>query len=166
MMTKRFGWALAASLALHFGVLLPVEWWLPRRHAPPSPLTVQLPPADLAAALATQPEMPAKPVDAVPPPTARPAERPRELEGGALAAAMAALTREEFYPREAIERGLQGRVVLLLTLDPEGRVTGVEVASGSGHAVLDAAALRAATRIAFLPGGRRQALLPVEFRLE
>lgn len=167
MMTKRFGWALAASLAIHIGVMLPAEWWLPRKHASLPPLTVQLPPADLAQALATQPEILAKPVAAVPPaPTLQPAEKPRELKGRALDSAMAALAREEFYPREAIERGWEGRVVLLLSLDPGGRVTGIEVASPSGHAILDDAALRAATRIAVLPGGRRQVLLPVEFHLE
>lgn len=168
MMTKRFGWALAASLAMHLGMMLPVEWWLPRQHVPLFPLTVQLPPpTDLARELATQPEMIEKPVDAVPPaPTLQPAEKPRELKGRALGSAMAALAREEFYPREAIERGWEGRVVLLLSLDPGGRVTGIEVASPSGHPVLDRAALKAAARISVLSGGRRQVLLPVEFRLE
>lgn len=167
MMTMRFGWALAASLAMHFAVLLPAQWWLPRTADPLSPLAVRLPPLEAAGALATQPEMLEKPADAVPPaPTFRPAEKPRELKGRALDSAMAALTREEFYPRQAIERGWEGRVVLLLALDAAGRVTAIEVASSSGHAILDDAALRAATRITVLPGGRRQVLLPVEFRIE
>lgn len=161
------GWALAASLAMHVALLLPAQWWLRREQAPLPPLAVQLPPTDLAQALATQPEMLENPVDAVPPaPTVPPAEKPRELKGRALDAAMAVLAREEFYPREAIERGWEGRVVLLLSLDPGGRVTGIEVATPSGHPVLDHAAVKAATRIAALPGGRRQILLPVEFRLE
>ena len=80
--------------------------------------------------------------------------------------ALAAMTREEFYPREAVARGLEGRVVLLLNLDEQGRVIAVEVASRSGHALLDQAALQAAGRISTLAGGRRQVLLPVEFRLE
>jgi protein TonB len=164
----RFGWALAASLAMHLAVLLPAQWWRPREHAPLSPLAVRLPPAaDLAQELATQPEMIAKPTDAVPPaPTMQPTEKPRELKGLALDAAMAVLAREEFYPREAIRHEIEGRVVLLLGLDAAGRVTAIEVASSSGHAILDDAALRAATRISALPGGRRQVLLPVEFRLE
>jgi protein TonB len=83
-----------------------------------------------------------------------------------LQSALAALTREEFYPREAIERGLEGRVVLLLTLDEAGRVSRIEVASSSGHALLDDAARKAAARITRLPADRRQVLLPVEFRLE
>jgi protein TonB len=88
------------------------------------------------------------------------------LTGRALNTALAALTREEFYPREAIARGLEGRVVLLLTLDTAGTVTAFEVASSSGHPMLDGAALKAAMRIGSLPGGRLQVLLPVEFRLE
>jgi protein TonB len=56
--------------------------------------------------------------------------------------------------------------VLLLTLSETGRVVGVEVAGSSGHAILDAAAVKAAGRIGVLPSGGRQALLPVEFRLE
>jgi protein TonB len=178
MMTMRFGWALAASLAVHLAVLVPADWWLPRRPAPGlPPLAVLLPPAEAARELATQPEMLDKPSDAVPmverhdgvvprAPSLSPPDKPRELKGRVLDSAMAALTREEFYPREAIERGWEGRVVLLLTLDGESRVRGIEVASSSGHPILDGAALKAATRITALPGGRRQVLLPVEFRLE
>ena len=79
---------------------------------------------------------------------------------------MAAIVSEEFYPREAIERGIEGRVVLLLTLTETGGVADIEMASSSGHALLDTAALAAARRITTLPAGRRQVLLPVEFRLE
>lgn len=170
MTTTRIGWALAASLALHLVVLLPASWWhgwLPRTPAPPPPLSVQLLAPDVARELATRPEVSEKPPGAVlPAPTFKPADKPRKLKGRALETAMAALALEEFYPREAIERGWEGRVVLLLTLDAEGRIAAIEVASSSGHLVLDSAALRAATRIVRLSGGRRQVLLPVEFRLE
>lgn len=167
MMRMRFRWALVASLAMHVALLMPVQWWLRRAPAPLPPLAVQLPPTDLVQALVTQPEMLEKPSDAVQPaPTMQPAEKPRELKGRALDSAIAALMREEFYPREAIRHEIEGRVVLLLTLDAAGRVTAIEVAGSSGHAILDDAAVRAATRIVRLPGGRRQALLPVEFRLE
>jgi protein TonB len=168
MMTMRFSLALAASLALHLAVLLPVEWWLPRVPVPSlPPLAVMLPPPETAREIATQPERLQPPANAVPPaPSSTPPEKPRELKGRVLDTALAALAREEFYPREAIARGLEGRVVLLLTLDATGRVTALEVASSSGHLILDGAALKAAMRIGSLPGGRRQALLPVEFRLE
>ncbi|MDP1651977.1 MAG: TonB family protein [Rhodocyclaceae bacterium] len=167
----RLGPALAASLALHLALLMPFGWLARKSPAsPPPPLLATLQESAPVTELATQPE-----AERVPPPAAqlpmRPAptfqkEVPKQLTGRALNTALAALTREEFYPRAAIVRGLEGRVVLLLTLDAAGRVTAVEVASGSGHALLDAAALKAAARIGSLPGGRRQALLPVEFRLE
>jgi|WetSurMetagenome_2_1015567.scaffolds.fasta_scaffold573400_2 periplasmic protein TonB len=167
MMTMRFGLALAASLALHLAVLLPVEWWLPRVPAPSlPPLAVMLPPPEMAREIATQQERLQSPANAVSPAPTFQKEVPKALTGRALNTALAALTREEFYPREAIARGLEGRVVLLLTLDTAGTVTALEVASSSGHPMLDGAALKAAMRIGSLPGGRRQVLLPVEFRLE
>lgn len=76
------------------------------------------------------------------------------------------MTQEAFYPIEAIERGLEGTVTLLLTLEANGRVTAVAVAGGSGHVLLDTAAVEAARRIHSLPGSRGEVLLPVEFRLE
>ncbi len=163
------GWSLVASLVLHFIVLLPVNWRLPPPPVRMEPLAVQLPPEAVhwAPVLTTEPELLEKPEHAVAPaPGLPPVEKPRELKGRALDSAMAALVSEEFYPREAIERGWEGRVVLLLTLDPSGRVTGIEVASPSGHVLLDQAAVTAAARISALPAGRRQVLLPVEFRLE
>lgn len=180
----RLGRALAASLVLHLILLLPAEW-LPRapitKPVTAPPLVARLALPETAPELATQIE-PEAPPQAMSPPVAVPpgptfgvvppkpnfgkAPPPRELQGRALHSALAALSREEFYPREAIERGLEGRVVLLLALDESGRVATVDVASSSGHALLDAAARTAALRIGRLAGGKRQVLLPVEFRLE
>jgi protein TonB len=78
---------------------------------------------------------------------------------------MAALVKEDFYPREAIERGIEGDVIVLLTLTASGGVADATVATSSGHAMLDAAALTAVRRIAGLPSAQRQVLLPVQFRL-
>lgn len=165
----RFGLALTASIVLHLILLLPSGWLLPAPPAEmPPPLQVELSPPPEADRLATHPE-PVEPAAAVPPaPTFRQgrAPPPRELQGRALETVLAALMRGEVYPRAAIDAGLEGRVLLLLTLDAAGRVTAVEVAGSSGHALLDDAALRAATRVGSLPGGRRQVLLPVDFRLE
>lgn len=110
--------------------------------------------------------MPIAVTPAVPPPPTFPAPKPKPLRGKALATATAALSQELFYPREAIERGLEGRVILLLHLDPAGRVQAAEVASSSGHALLDAAAVQAAGRIKAIGGNARQVLLPVDFRLD
>ncbi len=71
-----------------------------------------------------------------------------------------------FYPREAIDRGLEGHVVLLLHLDVDGRIQTAEVASSSGHAILDDAALQAVRRITAIASNARQVLLPVDFRLD
>ena len=164
----RLGLALGMSFVLHVALLIPAAWWLPRNPSVAvPPLAVHLPSPEMVREIATQPEALPQPEETVPPaPTSGPPAKPRELKGRVLDTAMAALSREEFYPREAIRHELEGRVVLLLTLDASGRVSGIEVASSSGHALLDDAALRAATRIAHLPGGRRQVLLPVDFRLE
>lgn len=157
----RLGRAFALSLALHFAAFFPYP--AAPRAVPPR-LVVQLP-APLPERVEPLPEAAAT----VPPvPTSEPAKPavPRALAGKALASALQKMTREEFYPREAIERGWEGKVILLLSLAQDGRVEAIEIASGSGHTVLDAAALKAAGRIDRVPGARRQVLLPVEFRLE
>ena len=190
----RLGLALAVSLVFHLALLLSVAWLkhaVPAELLLP-PLEVKLvmsePTTLLVNELATELTTPSEPEPVIepeppqipppiretPPATVSPAPIirpvkpvvPRELPERELDIAKATLARDEFYPREAIKQGIEGRVVLQLTLDDTGRVTALEVASSSGHAVLDGAALKAATRIGQLPGGRRQLLLPVEFKLE
>lgn len=166
MLKMSFPAALAISLLLHGAILWPGGWQRVRQ-AKPLPLRVLLPPTEFAQALATEVEPPAPRAQAaVPATTPVAAEKPRALAGRALGKALAALAGEEFYPREAIRQGIEGRVVLLLTLDEAGHLARIEVASSSGHALLDEAARQAAGRIERLPAGRRQVLLPVEFRLE
>lgn len=71
-----------------------------------------------------------------------------------------------FYPEEAIRQGLQGDVLVLLILDPDGQVSAARVEESSGHPLLDAAALSAVRRLHSLPADApREALLPVRFRL-
>lgn len=189
----RLGLALTASIALHVTVLLPASRWQapPRqpRAIPPSPvLRATLP----AAALATYrgesaapsmapavtrditPTITPNPVHAaaenstvaVPPAPTFKREAPKPLQRHTLDTALAALTREEFYPRAAIEQGIEGRVVLLLTVSEAGAVTAIDIASTSGYTVLDQAARHAASRIGTLPGTSRQVLLPVAFQLD
>jgi protein TonB len=132
-------------------------------------LTVQLPEPEPelapAPALTTVAEEAFSP-NAVPPAPTFLAPKPKLLRGKVLTSAMAALSQEEFYPREAIKLGLEGKVTLLLHLDPAGHVQAAEVASSSGHAILDAAAVQAAGRITAIAGNARQVLLPVDFRLD
>lgn len=71
-----------------------------------------------------------------------------------------------FYPAEAIARGLEGEVVVLMMLDEEGRVVAARIEQGSGQPLLDAAALRAVRALHSLPANApRETLLPVRFRL-
>jgi len=71
-----------------------------------------------------------------------------------------------FYPPEAVARGLEGEVRVLLTLDGNGAIRDAQVAAGSGHKILDEAAIKAALAMGSLPGaGTRELILPVVFRL-
>lgn len=72
-----------------------------------------------------------------------------------------------FYLREAISRGLEGEVRLLLTFDIEGKVLDAQIVSSSGYALLDQAATNAAHAMRRLPNtGMRELILPVVFKLQ
>jgi protein TonB len=94
------------------------------------------------------------------------AAAPQPLQGEAALKASEQLQRELYYPVEAIERGLQGDALVLLFLDGSGTVIAARLEGSSGHALLDEAAVRAASSLRALPpGAPREALLPVRFRL-
>lgn len=88
------------------------------------------------------------------------------MQGESLRRAQASLNRHLYYPPEAVAQGMEGEVILLLTLDETGQLAAVDIARSSGHVLLDQAALDAARRIGRLPGSRRQMLFPVSFRLK
>jgi protein TonB len=167
----RFGLSTLASLLLHAVLLWPFGFFVPT----PAPLLHPVLEAVLLAPVLTTAETPSeatpaepevKPVPSAVPPAPTSAPRPRELQGRALNTALAAIAKLDFYPREAIERGIEGDVIVLLTLTPNGGVAAAAVATSSGHSILDAAALVAVRGINGLPVGQRQVLLPVRFRLE
>lgn len=88
------------------------------------------------------------------------------LSGDAAQRANAQLARELLYPPEAIARGLEGQALVLLFLDAQGNAVAARLEASSGHALLDAAAVRAAKMLRALPDSApREALLPVRFRL-
>ncbi len=88
------------------------------------------------------------------------------LAGAAAQKANAQIARELLYPVEAVERGLEGEVLVLLFLDAGGNAIAARVEASSGHALLDAAAVRAARTLRALPADApREALVPVRFRL-
>lgn len=153
--------ALLLSLILHLALVLAPAWSsltpgerLPVIEVRLPPLEEALAPADSVASAAHDAE-----------PIAPSPEKPRRLAGAELRQARAALSKHLYYPPEAVARGLEGEVLLLLTLSPSGQMTSIEIARGSGHPLLDQAALDAARRIGGLPGPKRQLLFPVSFRL-
>ena len=181
------GRALAFSLLLHAvlivggGRLLPqarnavplpakLSVWLREEPASPQLVLPAAEPALREIQLEGRPE-PAKPAARQPrleSPRSAPPSAPihARLAGEAAQAANRQIARELAYPLEAIERGLEGEVGVLLFLDASGNVIASRVESSSGYAVLDEAALRAARTLRSLPDSApRETLLPVRFRL-
>lgn len=154
--------ALLLSLALHAMMIVAPIWLVAKPRPPAASIEARLmplpTPAAVAAALGTEASAG---VDAAQPqPSA-----PRALRGSSLRRARTMFSEHLFYPPEAVRRGLEGEVILLLTLTDSGRLVSAEIARSSGHALLDEAALDAAARIGALPGNPRQILFPVSFRL-
>ena len=171
------GRALALSLILHAAALaLLAQLGAPQaaRRAQPD-LTVSLRESEL---VPEQPA-PARPHLLLPQDTGRnasaarpvvrraaPAAQPARLSGEAARKAQEQLQRELLYPREAIERGLEGEALVLLFLDEAGNAIAARIESSSGHALLDDAALRAARTLRALhDSAPRDVLLEVRFRL-
>lgn len=154
--------ALLSSLALHATLIVAPAWLAVRQRPPPAPriearLIPPPPPAAMAEAVSTEATSAAAPQRVRPPTT---------LRGSSLRRAQSALSEHLFYPPEAVARGLEGDVVLLLNLADNGQLVSAAIARSSGHALLDQAALDAARRIGALPGNPRQTLFPVSFRLQ
>lgn len=156
--------ALLLSVLLHLTLIAAPAWFAARQPPPrPTPLLARLMPPEPvrpppAPAVSTHETVSSEP--------AMPAWPSRELRGGRLRQAQQALSKHLFYPPEAIAAGLEGEVVLLLTLADDGRIVVAEIARSSGHPLLDQAALDAAGRLGRLAGNPRQMLLPVSFRLQ
>jgi protein TonB len=168
----RLALALTLSLLAHLAPLLPeLVRPLASRPPPPPPLQALLrpPPAPVPLVLAEP-----SPPPAVRPPPARPAvtapptaARPGDWQQEVRRQFSQQLQRGDFYPAEAINRGLQGEVLVLLLLDPDGSVSAARVEQSSGHPLLDDAALQAVRALRSLPADApRQTLLPVRFRLQ
>lgn len=157
--------ALLLSLTLHALLFIAPTWMTERLHVPVPSIEAKLiplpPPLTTAEAVTTESSQAG--ADAAAP---RPAAQPRSLQGSALRRAQAALSEHLFYPPEAVARGLEGEVILLLRLTESGQLASAEIARSSGHALLDQAALEAARSIGALPGSPRQTLFPVNFRLQ
>ncbi|MFZ1246251.1 MAG: TonB family protein [Azonexus sp.] len=172
--------ALALSLSLHLLPLLQnfnFDQKLPSTAAmlnaelrPPAP-----PPSQPPAPAAMPPLALPKPVT---PPDAKSAAKPLPKSAAKSSPAVKIWTQavrehlkkldnaHQFYPAEAIARGLEGEVGILMIIDESGTVSAARVEQSSGHAILDEAALRAVRSLRSLPADApRQVVLPVRFRL-
>ena len=56
------------------------------------------------------------------------------------------------YPWPAEQKNLQGRVELLITISPEGRVLHASIHKSCGHSTLDNSAVSQVKKISFEPG--------------
>jgi protein TonB len=176
--------ALALSLALHALVLVAGDWLdlaagrPVAAHMAQMDVTLQLREAldELQPLLLPEePPQPAMRPREPAPPAGHREHAPRAAfaagaapspEDEAMRRANAQLARELLYPPEAIARGLEGQVLVLLFLDASGNPVAARVEASSGHALLDDAAVRAARTLRALPKGvPREALLPVRFSL-
>jgi protein TonB len=101
------------------------------------------------------------------PKAAKAARRPVERQRPTVDDARQRIAEMVLYPPEALEQGLEGEVIVLLEIDAAGHVQSAAIASGSGHAILDAAALRAVREVGTLSPAMagRTILLPVRFQL-
>lgn len=168
--------ALALSLSLHLLPLLPDlnSGQKPQSTAAPLSAELRSPPAAATPPLSLS--EPAKPQDeAAPKAKPRIAPNPAEKSTSQAAKTWTQAVREhlkkldnagQFYPADAIARGLEGEVHVLLIIDEAGKVSAARVEQGSGHPLLDDAALRAVRSLQSLPADApRQVVLPVRFRL-
>lgn len=165
---------LTISLLLH---LLPLLPFTPPAAAPsalPAPLQATLRPAP-------RPAQPVLKLDPVKPQAPAAAEKSKRLSSPAQHSTSRAPTtwtqavrqhlekRQKsgnFYPAEAISQGLEGEALILLIIDEGGNVVAARLEQGSGHRLLDDAALHAVRSIRSLPADApRETILPVRFRL-
>jgi protein TonB len=68
------------------------------------------------------------------------------------------------YPEEAIQAGIEGRLVLSFIVEVDGHTTEVEVVERL-HPACDSAAVRALRRTRFVPGRQNGDTVPVRMRL-
>jgi protein TonB len=170
--------ALALSLLLHLAPLLKNFDFGQNARSTAGKLTVELRPSPTPAAPTAIPALTLP--EPSPPPEARkapnPPPKPSAKRGTQAPKTWTQAVREhlkkldsagQFYPADAIARGIEGEVQILLIIDEAGKVSAARVEQSSGQAILDEAALRAVRSLQSLPADApRQVVLPVRFRLK
>lgn len=180
LMSRRLILAIALSLALHGGLLLPDA--LKRLTAAPPPpalqATLRLPPRPETSAEPllknTLDDEPAPKTVKAPTPApepkksaAKPQPKTKPVIKREVQAAQKKLAQHLYYPPEAVARGIEGEVRLRITLTEDGSIADVNIAASSGHPILDNAAIKAAYATGRLSGATtRELILPVIFRLQ
>ena len=175
-MPSRLILALALSLVLHAVVLFwdAVRFAAPPAAQPPLAASLRLPAKTppRAEAPLLKDTLSADPPTVKPPPATRPATSagPPLSEAAAkrqVEAAKRKLSQHVYYPPDAVARGLEGEVRLLLRVSDDGHISDVSIAASSGHAILDQAAIKAAYAMGKVNWVQsRELILPVVFRLE
>lgn len=171
--------ALCGSFALHAALLLADFSALRPPSLPPTlSATLRLPPE----AEKKKPPLPDEPllkntldaerrasVDKRPPPPEKQATKPTATHATRreVQTAQKKLSEHLFYPPEAVARGWEGEVRLILKLAADGSVEDASIAGSSGYPILDSAAIRAAYAMGRQAGmGGRELIVPVIFRLQ
>jgi protein TonB len=173
-MSPRLILALAFSLALHASLVVPGLLGRLAVAPPPPALRAELrpppktetpPPAESLLKNTLDPED--APPEVKPQPAPPPRAKPMNVAKREVRAAQRKLSEHLFYPPEAIARGIEGEVRLIVRLSADGAVENVGIAASSGHPALDNAAIKAAYAMGRLTGASsRELILPVIFRLE
>jgi len=144
---------------------------------PPKPKSVvkpqPKPPEPLPLVTAPVEAPPPSPILVAPPPAPEPvAATPEPAITAPIFAADYLDNPPPVYPAMSRRVGEQGRVVLRVRVNPNGRADDVEIRSSSGHFRLDDAARETVRRWLFVPAKRGDqpvpawVLIPISFRLE
>lgn len=82
-----------------------------------------------------------------------------------LAAVRRRIDARKVYPQIAVRNGWEGRVLVEMRLEDDGRLAAVRLLEGSGYTVLDEATITAVHRASPFPPVARVLTVPVEYRL-
>ena len=93
----------------------------------------------------------------------KPAAEPSGARDAWGSAIRVSLARHHRVPDAALRQGLSGRVVLRITVAPDGGIAAHGIRSSSGHALLDKAALAALRRAGRLPAAPSGVSAPMTF---
>ena len=170
-MPSRLFLALALSLALHGTLLFPDIWKrftvAPARPALQASLRPLIAPPAVPELLLKNTIDSEEAPRAQSPPPATPAAKTNNPAKREVQTAQRKLSQHLFYPAEAVTRGIEGEVHLIVKISADGTISEVKVAASSGHAILDNAAMRAAFAMGKLGAGEaREIIVPVIFRLQ